>query len=70
MYWFKVPIDGRFLYARTREHALDLLAFFLSGKKTTDGPESDFPALFYRNRTKIIAGLDALVNQNGSSHKQ
>jgi hypothetical protein len=69
MYWFKVPVDGRFLYARTREHAFDLLDFFQSGKKTTDGPEADFPALFYIKRAQIIAGLSALLEQDAPSQK-
>lgn len=61
MYWFKVPVEDRYLFARDVDEAVRLIEFFQSEEKTTSGPEHDFPASFYRNRAHIISKLRVLV---------
>lgn len=61
-YWYRVPIEDRYLYARNAHEAAVLMEFFRSGKKVY-GPEDDFPASFHRNKAHIVEALSAIILQ-------
>src|SRR5690606_6113484 len=64
MYWYKVQVEDRFLFARTIEDVMHLKNFFSSDTGSHESPEEDLPAVFYRNRRYIANRLNEMIKSH------
>lgn len=62
LYYFKIPIAGRYLYARTLNNLKHLREFFAENRRVDDDPDFDFPAVFYKNQLKLIQLIDERIS--------
>lgn len=66
MYYFKIPVGNRYLYARTFENLEILKSYFKENKRIQDSPELDFPKEFYKNRLEIIEKIEKKIEQENN----
>jgi len=60
-YYYAIPVNTRFLYARTKEGLLSLLTYFKKNNRLHGDPEMDFPKEFYVNRLTIIKKIEKII---------
>jgi hypothetical protein len=63
LYYFQIPIAGRYLYARTLENLEILKDYFKEGKRLNDDPDSDFPSVFYENRLDLVQQIEERIGK-------
>lgn len=63
LYYYKVPVGERSLFARTRQDVLHLRDYFESDRSSSSEPEFDFPTVFYQHRRFIVERLNDLLDQ-------
>ncbi|MBX2982052.1 MAG: hypothetical protein KF843_05255 [Flavobacteriales bacterium] len=62
LYFYKIPIKDRFLYARTFDDLLRLRNYFAENKRMNGDPELDFPKVFYENRLELVKAIDSRID--------
>lgn len=63
LYYFKIPVDQRYLYARTLKNLEFLKEYFKEDKRHEGDPELDFPAVFYKNRLQLVALIEKRIEK-------
>jgi len=66
-HFYKIPVGGRYLFARTIARVAELHDYFKSGQKRKSDPELDFPREFYLHRKHIAAQLNKLLSSEPST---
>ncbi len=62
LYFYKIPIKDRFLYARTLDSLLALRDYFKENKRLIGDPDLDFPKLFYENRLDLVKAIESRIS--------